>query len=130
MCKAKILIVDDEKIVLRAYVRELEKAGYEVFRAMTGQEAIEIAQKEKPDIVFTDLVMPEMNGVEVCKKIKEINPGIEVVLISGYPEEISKYGEDFWDAGGRDEILRKPLGPDELPGKAEKILKEIGKGGC
>lgn len=127
MGKAKILIVDDEKIVLIAYVKELKTAGYEVLRAMTGKEAIEIAGKEKLDIVFTDLVMPEMNGIEVCKKIKEINPETMVVLISGYPEEIQKYQMDFISAGGREEWLRKPLTHDELPETAEKILEEIEK---
>jgi YesN/AraC family two-component response regulator len=125
MGKAKILIVDDEKIILTAYAKELKMAGYEALRAMTGKEAIEIARKEKPDIVFTDLVMHEMNGVEVCKKIKEIRPETEVVLISGYPEEIQKFQMDFIDAGGREEWLRKPLGQDELPETAKKIMKEI-----
>jgi len=124
MDKIKILIVDDEKIILKAYSRELERMGYEVYRAMNGQEAIEIAQREKPDIVFTDLIMPGMNGVEVCKKIKEMHPETEVVLVSGYPEEVVEHQMNFVGAGGREEWLRKPLGPDELPRTVKKILNE------
>jgi len=123
----KILIVDDERIVLKAYTRELERLGYEVFRAMTGPEALEIAKRECPDIVFTDLVMPEMNGVEICKAIKGICPDAEIVLISGYPEEVVRFQMKFVDAGGREEWLRKPLGIDELPDAAKRILKEKGK---
>lgn len=126
MGKAKIMIVDDEGIVLRAYEKELTKVGYEVFRAMTGKEALEIARKEKIDIVFTDLVMSEMNGVEVCKEIKKMSPKTELVLMSGCPEEVAKHQMGFIEAGGRDEWLRKPLGPNELPETVEKILKEKG----
>ncbi len=128
MSRGKTLVVDDDKIVVKAFARELENAGYEVFKAMAGEEAVEIAKKEKLDLVFVDLVMPEMNGVEVCRKIKEINPQIEVVLISGYPDEVAMYQMDFIEAGGREEWLRKPLGPDELQDTADKILKEIRKG--
>jgi CheY-like chemotaxis protein len=74
MDKIKILIVDDEKIILKAYAKELEAIGCEVYRAMNGQEAIKMAQRENFDIVFTDLVMPGMNGVEVCRGIKKIHP--------------------------------------------------------
>jgi YesN/AraC family two-component response regulator len=124
MGKAKILIVDDEKIVLKAFSRELEHEGYTVFRAITGSEALKIAEREKPEIVFTDLVMPEMNGLEICKAIKQMLPGTEVVLISGFPEEVLKYGLDFVKAGGREEWLRKPLAADELPKAAKKLLFE------
>lgn len=58
MRKAKILIIDDEKIVLSTYSKELTAAGYDVFTASNGRTALEIVRQEKPDIVFTDLVMP------------------------------------------------------------------------
>ncbi|MFH1874388.1 MAG: response regulator [Pseudomonadota bacterium] len=125
MSKAKVLIVDDEKIVLKAYSLELEEAGFEVFRAASGAEAIAMTKKEMPEIVFTDLVMPGMNGVEICKKIKEIKPDAQVVLISGHPEEVVKYAVAFVDAGGKEEWLRKPLAKDELIETAEKLVKEI-----
>ncbi len=124
MSKAKVLIVDDEKIVLKAYSIELEEEGFEVFRAATGPEAIEIMKKEMPEIVFTDLVMPGMNGVEICKQIKEIKPDAQVVLISGHPEEVVKYAVAFVEAGGKEEWLRKPLAEDELIQTANKLLQE------
>lgn len=125
MAKGKILIIDDEKIFLEAHREEIEEAGHEVKIALSGKEAIALARKEKFNIVFVDLVMPEMNGVEVCKEIKKISPKTEVTLISGHPEEIRRYEIDFITAGGREEWLRKPLGEDELSNVAEKILKEM-----
>lgn len=105
MDKVRILIIDDERIILKAYTKELEAMGYEVHSAMSGQEAIEILQRESFDIAFTDLVMPGMNGVEICKKIKEMYPETEVVLISGYPEEVVEHQMNFVEAGGREEWL-------------------------
>lgn len=125
MEKGKVLIVDDEEIFLVATQRELEAAGHDVKIALSGKKAIEIAKSGKFDIVYTDLVMPEMNGVELCKEIKKISPKTEVILISGHPNEIQEHQSAFWDAGGKDKILRKPLGNDELTNITEKALKEI-----
>ena len=127
MTTGKILIVDDEKIILTAYGHILRKEGHMVFTAISSREAIDIARKERLDIIFTDLVMPDFNGVEICKIIKEIQPKVEIVLISGYLEEAVKYQIDFIKAGGREEWLRKPLLENELTEVAEKILKERGK---
>lgn len=125
MRKGKILIVDDEQIVLRGYKAELEEAGHDVKAVATGEEAVALAEKEKFDIVYVDLVMPGMNGVEVCREIKNKCPDIEVVLVSGHPTEIKQYQIPFWGAGGRDEILRKPLLEDELAQVTEKVLQEL-----
>ena len=121
MKKNKILLVDDEEIVLAGWQEVLESSGYDVRTALSGKEALEIVNKEKPDIVFTDLVMPDMNGIEVCKRIKEIYPDLDVVFVSGHPLEIEKYLMDFLNAGGRDEYLRKPLYKEEIL----KITKQI-----
>lgn len=124
MAKGKILLLDDEQIFLEAHEEEFVDAGYEIKTALTGKEAISIAGKERFDIIYVDLIMPEMNGVKVCKEIKKISPKTEVVLISGYPEEILKNRILFLDAGGREEILRKPLGDKELIKMTENIIKE------
>jgi two-component system alkaline phosphatase synthesis response regulator PhoP len=123
MKKPKILLIDDEELVLAGLSEELMSAGFHVNTALNGKEAIKMVKEEKPDIIFTDLVMPGMNGVEVCKEIKEINSAIEVVLISGHPEEIEKYQMDFIVAGGRDEYLRKPLFENEVLQVTTKILE-------
>lgn len=129
MCKAKILIVDDEKIVLLAYKKELEDQGYSITAVLSAEEAIEIAADKQFDIILTDLIMPGLSGVELCKEIKKISPQTDVVLMSGYDEEMQKSWLEFIRAGGRDFFLRKPLGKGELKDTIATIL--IGKGkGC
>jgi YesN/AraC family two-component response regulator len=122
--KARILIVDDEALVLLGWESSLKSAGYDVRTALNGKEAIEIAHEQKPDIVITDLIMPEMNGVELCRRIKTISPETEVVLISGHPEAIYNYQSDFISAGGREAFLRKPLSMDEMIKAVELIMRE------
>ena len=112
--KSKILIVDDEELILLAWRKELESEGYEVSTASNGKEAVDAAAKEKPDIVITDLIMPEMDGVEVCRKIKKMYPDTDVVFVSGHPKQTEKQIIDFISAGGRDEYLRKPLLENEI----------------
>ena len=122
--KVMILIVDDEELILMGWKYALESAGYNVRTALTGINAISIAQRERPDIVITDLIMPKMNGVEICRKIKEKSPGTEVVLVSGHPEEIKNFQTDFINAGGMDLLLKKPLSTDEIVGAVKVIMKE------
>ena len=125
--RGKILIVDDDEIVRVALKRELSEEGYEVQVAGSGQEAVELVRNESFDIVYTDLVMPDMNGVKVCKQIKSLSGGTEVILISGHPREIVEHQADFADAGGRVKILRKPLGPGELAHTTRELIAEIGR---
>ena len=124
MGKARILLVDDEEIVLVGWKEELKAVGYDVRTATSGKKAIEIAKEEMPDIVVTDLVMPEMNGVEVCRNLREMYPDLEVLFVSGHPIETEKRLIDFIEAGGRDEFLRKPFLKKELIDVIEKIINE------
>ena len=124
MRNLKILIVDDEAIVLLGYKRELEEEGYFVKTALSSKEGLKICKQENFDVIFVDLVMPEMNGVEFCRKAKEIHSKTDVILISGHPNEIFRYQMDFWNAGGRDEILRKPLLENELSETIKRLNAE------
>jgi len=125
MPKGKILVVDDEQIVLTAFKIELEQCGYEVKTALNAKEAITLAIKEPFDIIFTDLVMPEMNGTLLCRQIKKISPKTEVVLFSGSPYEVDLQQDEFMQAGGRDEMLRKPLGENVLVQVTANLMKEL-----
>ncbi|GBE06499.1 MAG TPA: response regulator [Nitrospirae bacterium] len=129
MGKGNILLVDDEEIVLVGWREELKSAGYTVRTASNPQKAIDMVREEKPDIVFTDLAMPKMDGVEVCRQIKAIYPDTEVVFVSGHPQEIEVHLMDFVNAGGRDEYLRKPLLENELIEVTEKICRELNRAG-
>ena len=122
--KPKILLVDDEALVLLGFSEEIKSKGYYVRTASSGKEAVRMAKEEKPDIVFTDLVMQEMDGVEVCREIRQLYPETEVVLVSGHPVEIDKRILEFLKAGGKEMYLRKPLLEDELVEAIEKILSD------
>jgi CheY-like chemotaxis protein len=122
MVRAKILLVDDEKDFLDSWKKLLESVDYDVKIASSGKEAIELVKQEKPDIVFTDLVMPGMDGVEVCKTIKKLYPDVLVVFISGYPFELENNLVNFIKAGGKDMYLRKPLYKEELFEAINKLM--------
>ncbi len=122
---ANILLVDNEKVLLIALQEELEKAGHNVKTALNALDAIELIKKENFNIVYTDLIMPKMNGVELCKKIKEISNKTQVVLFSGHPEELPKHIDAFTKYGGRKENLKKPLKDNELIKYTENLLNEI-----
>lgn len=88
----KILVVDDEPPLLKAYSRILEKAGHEVVQAATGEEALSTCEREEPALVLLDAMLPDLDGLEVCRRIKQ-DCGLDstfVIMISGRrtsPEE-------------------------------------------
>ena len=80
----KVLVIDDEKGTLRMFGMLLRAYGYEVLIAEDGMSGLAIAEQEKPPIVFTDIKMPGMDGLEVLKRLKEIDPKTEVVVMTGH----------------------------------------------
>lgn len=82
----KILLVDDESSIQIVYREEFEDDGYQVLSALNGEEALEIFQNEKPDIVILDIQMPGMNGIEVLRQMKMQRPDIPVILSSAYQD--------------------------------------------
>lgn len=86
----KILIVDDEKNILKLYQAELEDEGYTVVTANSGKEALDIFEKEDPDIVTLDVLMPDIDGIQVLRQIKEKKPDLPVIMLTAYD-----YRDDF-----------------------------------
>jgi len=86
----KILIVDDEKNILKLYQAELEDEGYTVVTANSGREALDIFEKEDPDIVTLDVLMPDIDGIQVLRQIKEKRPELPVIMLTAYD-----YRDDF-----------------------------------
>ena len=107
----RILLIDDEPDIVRVLSMSLKADGYDVIPAHSGVEGIEIFEKEKPEIVLTDIKMPGMDGIEVLKKVKSIEPESEVIIITGHGDidntiEALQYGaSDFINKPVRDEAL-------------------------
>ncbi|MGE5805407.1 MAG: response regulator [Ignavibacteria bacterium] len=117
--KAKILCVDDEEVILDGFRKILVIDGYSVDTVTNGKEALGLIQTHHYDFVFTDLKMPEMDGVEVTKAVKHLRPDIDVVIITGYATvetavECMKYGAM--------DYVQKPFTDDEILSFVKKIL--------
>jgi len=129
----KILVVDDEPEVLFATSRPLKKAGYMVLEAETGQKGLELAREHLPDLILSDVVLPDMDGVEVCRSLKagEMTSDIHVVLITG--KRLATDDKVFGLEEGADDYIMRPIRNHELLARvkaqlrlvrAEKELKE------
>ncbi|MFZ5908026.1 MAG: response regulator [Nitrospirota bacterium] len=86
----KILVVDDDHHIQRLYKEEFEDDGYEVVVASNGKEALEMFEKENPDIVTLDILLPDMDGIHILRQMKEKNPKIPVIMSTAYD-----YRDDF-----------------------------------
>ena len=120
----KLLIVDDEphiRMLLEQTLEDLEDEDVELFMASNGQEAFDIIQEEKPQLVFLDVMMPKMNGFDVCQKVKkELNmDSIYIILLTAKGQEMDK---EKGIAVGADEYMTKPFDPDTIMEKAMNVL--------
>ena len=111
----KVLVVDDDPVVGKSFERVLAPKGYAVIHASSGAEALERLAAEKYDMVYTDIKMPGMDGIEVAKRIKASRPWLPVVIVTGYGTEAN---EAQARAAGVSEFLHKPLSPDSIEGSA------------
>lgn len=116
---ARILAVDDEAIVLDSFRKILVAAGYAIDTVENGREALGLVQKHTYDFVFTDLKMPEMDGLDVVKGVKHFSPESDVVVITGYATIESAVNAMKW---GALDYVQKPFTEDELVEFAKKCL--------
>jgi YesN/AraC family two-component response regulator len=84
MTQEKILVIDDEKATLKMFRLFLDVYGFDILTAESGEEGLEVFDREKPDIVLTDIKMPGMDGIEVLQEIKKRSPSTEVIVITGH----------------------------------------------
>ena len=119
----KILLIEDEDVIIDLLQRKLEKEGYEIEVAHDGQEGLDKMKKIKPDLVLLDIIMPKLGGLEVMEKKKK-DPGlrnIPVIIISnsGQPVELERAKK----LGARGWLIKTEFDPQEV---VEKVKKEIG----
>ena len=121
MSKAKILIVDDELIMRESLGEWLERDGYRVMKAESGESAVEMLKNTMFDVLLVDMKMEKMSGIDVLKHVKRHDPEVAVVIITAYGSisgavDAMKHGA--WD------YLLKPFDPDELGMLIQKILQQ------
>lgn len=120
-----ILIVDDEahiRILLEQTLEELEDEGVEILSAANGEEALEIIKQEQPQLVFLDVMMPKMNGFEVCHLVKH-ELGFDKIYIIMLTAKGQEFDQQKGKAMGADLYMTKPFDPDELVNKSREILQ-------
>lgn len=115
----KILVVDDEVEVGDFLCGFLQRLGLEAQKAICGEEALKMFNLVKPDWVFLDLKMPDIDGFEVLRRMKEIDSGIQALMITGMNDELSE--SEAYALGVRDYLI-KPIDLDELRTKINKYI--------
>jgi len=121
----KILIVDDEahiRMLIEQTLEDLEDEGVIFYKAENGEEALEVIQAEKPQLVFLDVMMPKMNGMEVCRRVKkELQlPDVFIVLLTAKGQELDR--QKGFEVGA-DLYMTKPFDPESILTKAREILQ-------
>jgi CheY-like chemotaxis protein len=117
--QARVLVVDDDPVVAKSIDRVLSGKGYAVITARDGPEALDKLAHGAYDAVFTDIRMPGMDGVEVAKRIKETQPWLPVVIVTGYGSPASEARAKEIGVAG---FLHKPLSPEMIEGSAREAL--------
>ena len=118
--KKTILIVDDEKMILNLLSCNLIKEGYNVIEAKDGLEAITIAQEEKPDLILLDVMLPKLDGLSVCKRVKNIM-NVPILMVTAKDDELDKIlGLEL----GADDYITKPFSIRELLARVKANLRK------
>jgi two-component system alkaline phosphatase synthesis response regulator PhoP len=120
--KPKILCVDDERDILDLLVFNLEKEDFEVYTASNGKEAVEAAKKTIPDLIIMDVMMPEMDGMEACRVIRE-TPGLKNTLITFLTARNEDYSQIAGFEAGADDYIAKPIRPRLLVSKIRAMMR-------
>jgi two-component system KDP operon response regulator KdpE len=117
--KPQVLVCDDEQQILRALRVILRDAGFVALPASTGEEALDVAAVSRPDAAIIDLVLPDMDGIEVCRRLREWTQ-IPLIVLSAVGDEDAKVGAL---AAGADDYVTKPFGPRELIARLQANLR-------
>ena len=116
----RILVVDDDPSILKFVQANLEARGYQVLTAADGEKAIRMAEKEKPELIILDIVMPGLDGFEVCRKIREVST-VPVIMLSAREGENDR---ELCAACGANDYLTKPFVLRELLDMVKTTLKQ------
>ncbi|MGR3318670.1 MAG: response regulator [Candidatus Anammoxibacter sp.] len=120
----QILVIDDEEIIRESFVLALRDSGYSVETASTGEEGIEKVKEGIPDLIFLDMRMPGIGGIEALRRLRNINKDVPIFIITAlyanYLQQLNGLKEEGIDF----EICRKPLDSNEIRSVVESVLKK------
>jgi DNA-binding NtrC family response regulator len=119
--KLQVLVIDDDAVVGRSFDRVLSEKGYQVSTALNGEQALQTMESNEFDVVFTDIKMPGMDGLEVTERIKARCPWTPVVVITGYGTQANEVRASVLGANG---FVRKPLTPEMIESVTLKALHD------
>ncbi|KAF1681527.1 two-component system response regulator PhoP [Bacillus sp. SKDU12] len=116
----KILVVDDEESIVTLLQYNLERSGYHVITASDGEEALKKAETEKPDLIVLDVMLPKLDGIEVCKQLRQQKLMFPILMLTAKDEEFDKVlGLEL----GADDYMTKPFSPREVNARVKAILR-------
>ena len=124
--KYKILIVDDEADILEFLSYNLEKEGFKVFTAQNGEDAIKKTVEKNPQLILMDVMMPEMDGIEACEKIRQMQ-GFDNIIIAFLTARGEDYSQIAGFEAGADDYITKPIKPKVLISRIKALLKRYKK---
>ena len=122
--KTKILLVDDEPDILEFMVYNLKREGYQTFTAKNGQEAVDIAKAEHPNLIILDIMMPVMDGIEACRIIRS-EPELNHTLIAFLTARNEDYSQIAGFDVGADDYINKPIKPRVLISRIKALLRRV-----
>ena len=120
----KILLVDDEPDIIEIVSYNLKSEGYQIFTATNGLEAVTSAKKNSPHLILLDIMMPKMDGIEACEKIRKIS-SLENVIISFLTARGEDYSQVAGFEAGADDYITKPIKPKVLVSKVKSLLRRL-----
>lgn len=118
----KILLVDDEQDILDFLSYNLKKEGYQVYTALNGRDAIQIAKKELPHLIVLDVMMPEMDGIETCREMREV-ASLKEVIIAFLSARNEDYSQIAGFEVGADDYITKPIKPRVFISRIKALLR-------
>ncbi|MFJ7934869.1 response regulator transcription factor [Sporosarcina sp. NPDC096371] len=122
----KVLIVDDEQPIRTLLEYNLKQAQYETISAADGEEAVQKAESEKPDLILLDLMLPKMDGIDVCKTLRQRGVDIPIIMLTAKGDELDKVlGLEM----GADDYMTKPFSPREVVARVKAVLRRSGDSG-
>ena len=119
----KILVIDDEESVRKSFELALEDTGYDVLTVASGESGVEKYDEVKPDLIFLDLKMPGMNGVETLKALRKKSKDVPIYIVTAFHKEFLDQLNAAVQEGHYFELLNKPVGADQIQSVATGILE-------